>query len=1110
MWINRKQMQPVQERCGWCSNPPFGAWAGFPRLMFLVILLLFSMCSSAAEQAGLLVSGQGAVEVWRDGWWQPVTAGAALAIGEMVRTGEGSRAAILLNGGIQIKLSANSQVELKSLQLADAADQGLLSKLTQAVQNLLRLLRGEVWVRSEQPMEIQTLPATATIRGTEFDLAVGPGDDARLIVLSGLVEFHNPQGSVQVAANEQASARQGQAPRKTVLLNPIDAVQWSLYYPNALGDEAQSASDPQSSRYWIQAAQAALLRGEVPQAQQDLDRALVLNPRDAVAYSLRSDIALVQNRKAEALAAAQQAVAADPASPAGYISLSLARQAAFNLDGALAAAQQALERDPANIRALVQKGTLLFGMGQLKDAAEVARQAQRLAPDDAMVNTLWGFLELARMRTDQAQVAFRAAIAQDSTLGLPHLGLGLALFRQNQTEAALCELRQAALLEPLVSLYNSYLGKGFYEVKDQRRAQKYLRLAKELDPHDPTPWLYDAIRLQSMNRPGEALDNIQRSVDLNDNRAVYRSKLLLDDDLATREASQASIYANLGFEDVAQAKATESLSLDPTNYSAHRFLSDSYAGRPDYEIAQVSELLQAQLLQPININPLQPSLLATNLNILARTGLTQMAFNEYMSLFERDQTQLYASGVGGNNGTWGDEMVVSGLNGPFSYSLGQFHYQTDGFRPNSDFQHDLYDVFVQAAVTPELNLQAEYRHRETDEGYLSLNFDDNYRSRWRDSLNADVGRIGGRYSPSPQNTLIASLIYADQDRPFSFNSSGRRFNFDSQINGWQGELQWLYKGDAYNVVSGMGFYRNENSLLYLSHDINEVPTDHDNIYSYANIQLASGIIGTLGGSYDAYNSEYFNLNQFNPKIGLRWGITDHLILRAAAYEVVKRDLLINQTIEPTQIAGFNQLFDDINGTSSDNYGIALDIRFTGNLFAGLEWLRRDLEMPFGGGPGPFEFEKYQVDLSRAYLNWLIDHNWSATLEYRYEGMDMQQGQYLRATYPTQLDTSMIPLNIRYFNPGGFFAGAGVTYVHQDVDYDATVNSRTSGSSDFVLLDATIGYRLPNRWGVIALEGRNLTDEQFQYQDYSFITASDTLDPLFLPERMVLGRFIINF
>jgi outer membrane receptor for monomeric catechols len=152
-----------------------------------------------------------------------------------------------------------------------------------------------------------------------------------------------------------------------------------------------------------------------------------------------------------------------------------------------------------------------------------------------------------------------------------------------------------------------------------------------------------------------------------------------------------------------------------------------------------------------------------------------------------------------------------------------------------------------------------------------------------------------------------------------------------------------------------------------------------------------------------------------------------------------------------------------------------------------------------------------VDLSRAYLNWLIDRNWSVTLEYLYEGSAMREGQFLRTVYPTQLDTNTVPLNIRYFDPAGFFAGAGTTYVDQRVDYDPKANSTAiPGDSDFVLFDVAVGYRLPKRWGILALEVRNLTDEHFQYQDYSFLTASNNLNPQFLPERTVLGRFILNF
>lgn len=77
------------------------------------------------QSAGEVVSALGAVEVLREARWQPVNAGVALAAGETVRTGAGSRAAILLASGTQIKLNAHSQIELK--RIAPPADEGWVS-----------------------------------------------------------------------------------------------------------------------------------------------------------------------------------------------------------------------------------------------------------------------------------------------------------------------------------------------------------------------------------------------------------------------------------------------------------------------------------------------------------------------------------------------------------------------------------------------------------------------------------------------------------------------------------------------------------------------------------------------------------------------------------------------------------------------------------------------------------------------------------------------------------------------------------------------------------------------------------------------------------------------
>jgi tetratricopeptide (TPR) repeat protein len=133
--------------------------------------------------------------------------------------------------------------------------------------------------------------------------------------------------------------------------------------------------------------------------------------------------------------------------------------------------------------------------------------------------------------------AFQKAIELDQADSLPRLGLGLAKIRKGDLEEGRGEIEIASSLDPNNSLIRSYLGKAYYDEKKDKLASNQLAMAKELDSSDPTPYFYDAIRKQSMNQPVEALYDLQKSIELNDHRAVYRSKLLLDSDLAARSAS---------------------------------------------------------------------------------------------------------------------------------------------------------------------------------------------------------------------------------------------------------------------------------------------------------------------------------------------------------------------------------------------------------------------------------------------------------------------------------------------------------------------------------------------------------------------------------------------
>src|SRR5690606_35455582 len=243
----------------------------------------------------------------------------------------------------------------------------------------------------------------------------------------------------------------------------------------------------------------------------------------------------------------------------------------------------------------------MFGaLGAARDAGE---RAVALAPELGRTQMVLGFAALTRIDVDQARAAFERAIALNSANPLPRLGLGLAKIRRSDLAEGRHEIEIAAALAPNDALIRSYLGKAYFEEKRDDRANEQFAIAQDLDPLDPTAFLYEAIKQQTENRPGEALRNLQRSIELNDNRAVFRSRLLLDSDRAARRTSLARIYQDLGFLQLGQNEAAHSLKLDPANASAHRFLSDIYRGVRRRESARVSELLQAQMLQDLNLNP---------------------------------------------------------------------------------------------------------------------------------------------------------------------------------------------------------------------------------------------------------------------------------------------------------------------------------------------------------------------------------------------------------------------------------------------------------------------------------------------------------------------------
>jgi len=1099
------------------------------KLIILAIISLSGLFLSAqaradcAEPVGRFVDIKGSVETQIIGGenWLKANLETRLCEGSSIRVGAQSRAAINLVNDAVLRLDQNT-----TMRLVDVNEE-------EEERSLLDIIKGALHSFSRKPkkLSVNSPYINGSIEGTEFVFRV-TDEQSEVTVFEGTVVAANDQGSVSVSGGEAASAGQGQAPQSRTVVQPRNAAQWSLYYPPVLTADGGQARDVSPE---LRQAAADLSVGQVDAARTTLDQAITEGTDAGLAHALRAVINVVQNQLEQALADANRAVALNPDSAATYIALSYAQQANFQINAARDSLLRAVEKQPDNALAWARLAELQLMLGENQLSTEAAQKAVALAPDLGRTQITFGFVALVEFRTADAQAAFEKAIMLDSSDPLPHLGLGLAMISAGDLEQGRSEIEVAVGLGSNDALLRAYLGKVYFEEKRAPLDSEQFEIAKQLDPHDPTPWLYNGIARQTENRPVEALQDLEKSIELNDNRAVYRGRLLLDKDRAARGTSLARVYDDLGFSQLGIKESTESLTIDPANASAHRFLSDTYQPGSRSEISRVSELLQAQMLQDINLNPIQPSVSATNLNIVTMGGPASAGFNEFTPLFERNQTKLDITGGGGNNGTKTGETVVSGLYDRLSLSAGAYYYDTDGFRDNNDLKHNIQNIYGQVAITPAFNLQVELGNRSTDRGDLAMKGDsDDFDPTFSRNLDATSGRIGARISPTTDSEILLSVIYTDRDidgtqktELFSIPGLGA-FNLRSDVKSnddtTQYDAQYIYTAANYNVVTGAAYTdvdRTDTLKFTLETPFGDDPPDETKddfgtydgrAYGYANIGMQEGFDWTLGASYTNFNDgDAFDFNETSPKLGLRWSITETLQLRGAYFEGVKPVLSANRTLEPTQVAGFNQYFDDANGTKFKRYGIGLNWTVIPKLSLGAELTRRNLDWPtIDALTGDGSFEDRDEDLHRVYAYWTPSERWALNAELVYDKFDNETGSNLALEVPKETTTWSVPLTATYFHPSGAFAGVGTTYVDQDVKGDDGYLHGT-GEDDFNLVDAAVGYRLPKRYGIVSLVVQNIFDKDFDYRDNSYRVSQD--EPMvgpYLPERSVMARATVNF
>ena len=592
-------------------------------LRLLVLLVLVApgwTARAAAPEAGAQIvslQGKGEYREAAETRWRDASVRQQLAQGIFVRTGDASRMGVLLSDQTQVRLAANSMIQIKLV--GDNRDRATV--LSQSA--------GRSWTQSKNvpnQLTVETPSALAAIRGTDWELVVDEDGSSTLTVLSGEVLLSNDQGSVNIGAGEQARAQKGVAPVKRLLANPRERVQWvssftvdASRYPE-LRKDAGPSGDPQAAA--LQAIGEFLRAGELSAARSAVQRLAAEKPATGTAALLLADfqvldgefdaaiatlregakrysnderfdvwrarLHLVRDEIAEARNALAAARARNPRSAEMMIAEGELERFEGNARAATAAYRAALAAAPESARAWHGLGVVQSEREDVSNARDSINRAIALDPQGPGFRGELGTLEAFADSLAAARAAFARAIEDRADDYVALTGLALVELKSGNTDEAVSRLLAATLIEPRYARAQTYLAVAYYQQGRTRDAFFALARARELDPKDPLPDLFESVIRNDHLQPGDALVTARRALAL----LPYLKSLNQIANDQKGGANLGSALAAFGLEDWARSYAQDS--YYPFWGGSHLFLADRYSG----EFNKKSELFQGFLADP--------------------------------------------------------------------------------------------------------------------------------------------------------------------------------------------------------------------------------------------------------------------------------------------------------------------------------------------------------------------------------------------------------------------------------------------------------------------------------------------------------------------------------
>jgi len=984
-------------------------------IQFVVILFLSTLATELLGQGSppaqvpdaQFVTLEGVVQVYPEGGsgWMKAATNQPLHFGDRLRTFERSRATVRLSDQTVLRLN-----ELTTLTLH--------APVTAGAQSMIDMKSGSIYfLDRDKPtqQEFRTPLTSGAIRGTEFDLAVA--DDGRTVVslIDGQVGLSNELGTVEISSGEQGVVENGKSPVKSPMLSAINIIQWCLYYPGILdADELQLSHGEQQA---LSNSLAAYRAGDLLEAVASYPADQTSGSNSEQVYHAATLLAVGQVDQAKSLLAALptgvgessregklatallEMIAAvkdqpgpratSPKLATEWLAESYYFQSHAQLAAALNAARSAVAVSPDFGFGWARVAELELSFGHLPAALSALDRSLQLSPRNAESLAVRGFIQLAQGSESRARASFDQAIEVDGALGNAWIGRGLCtIWHGDIREGRKC-FTVAAVLEPQRGEFRNYLGKAYSAGGDQRRALKELSLGQKLDPNDPTAWFYRALVEQKGNLINPAVRDLEESQKLNDNRQLFRSRLLLDEDQAVRGANLARVYQDIGYinwnqdapaSDWSVREASTAVNYDYANYSAHQFLADSYNALRDpsqinvrYETPWFDELIVSELLSPA-----------------AAGNLSEFSSQrQYARLFGQNHLGLSSSTEYLSNGSWLQQSSQFGTYDDLSYAIDNEYSAQNGWRGNDRSEDNTTSAKAKVQITPQDSIFVEGIYYTSTFGDIGQYYNQygtvpgvnptpsptflgkewqqpdvflGYHHEWAPGVHTLFlgGYLNDTLQYSDPNAI--GLVAANGGlNPTVFDTTYHR-----DFTAYSAELQQIFQTPLHTLVIG-GRYQEGWNQTTATEAYNNGPfgstsfsqpdygtaLDRYVAYGYETLNLFDQLQLTGGMAYDylkypvgiesaPISTRENSVDQFSPKAGFIWTITPDTDLRFG-YTRSLGGLSFDNSVrlEPTEVSGFNQAFRSIipesvvgvvPGSKFTTYDLALDQSFRTHTF----------------------------------------------------------------------------------------------------------------------------------------------------------------------------------